>query len=87
MGRGLVQPDKSFRSAKGQPCVRGTIKAQSGWLYLLKNSLVFIPKPAFHFRIAEIAKVDLLRTGTSSRRFDLRLNIVGTMKTMEVSGI
>ena len=73
IGKELIQPDRSFRSTTGQSCVKGSIKAQTGWLYFLKKSMVFIPKMIFNVRIEAIHQVELLRTGTSSRLFDIRI--------------
>lgn len=54
----LIAPDlKDFKSRSGQSCVKCGVKTQSGWLYFLKKSLIFITKPVIYFKIEEIKKV------------------------------
>lgn len=50
-GINLVHPGNNFKSKAGQPCIKANVKAQPGWLYMLKQSLIFIPKPILYFRI------------------------------------
>jgi structure-specific recognition protein 1 len=48
----LIAPDsKDFKSKNGQSCVKCGVKAQPGWLYFLKRSLIFIPKPVLYFKM------------------------------------
>ena len=54
----LIAPDsKDYKSKGGQACVKCGVKAQTGWLYFLKKSLIFIPKPVVYFKAEEIKKV------------------------------
>lgn len=54
----LIAPDsKDFKSKNGQSCVKCGVKAQAGWLYFLKSSLIFIPKPVLYFQVKDIKKV------------------------------
>ena len=47
----FISPDfKDFKSKGGQSCVKCGLKAQTGWLYFLKKSLIFIPKPVLYFK-------------------------------------
>ena len=47
----LIAPDsKDFKSKNGQSCVKCGVKAIPGWLYFLKKSLIFIPKPVVYFK-------------------------------------
>lgn len=53
----LVVPGDHFKSQSGQPCVKCSLKAQNGWLYFLKKSMIFIMKPVIYFRVDDIDKV------------------------------
>ncbi len=74
-GINLIQPGNHFKSKAGQPCVKANVKAQAGWLYMLKNSLIFIPKPILYFRIDDIQAVEFHRINASNKQFDLKLSL------------
>ena len=63
----LISPDlKDFKSKGGQSCVKCGVKAQTGWVYFLKKSLIFIPKPVLYFKIEEIKNVEFSRLGANT---------------------
>lgn len=53
----LVYPGPNYKSKQNQPCVKASVKAQPGWLYMFKHSLIFIPKPVLYFRMDDIHTV------------------------------
>lgn len=84
---GLVQPGNYFESKAKQPCVKANVKAQPGWLYMLKQSLIFIPKPVLYFRVEDIQSVEFHRTGSNNKQFDLKLSLRDEKKSVEFLGI
>jgi structure-specific recognition protein 1 len=52
-----------FRSAKGEDCIKCSVKASDGHLYLLKSSMIFIHKPVIYIKHSEIKFVELSRIG------------------------
>ena len=48
-----------FRSAKGDDCLKCSVKANDGHLYPLKSSLIFIHKPVIYIKHSEISYVEL----------------------------
>ena len=84
----LISPDlKDFKSKGGQSCVKCGVKAQTGWIYFLKKSLIFIPKPVLYFKIEEIKKVDISRLGANNKQFDLQIVLKTDKKAIEFIGI
>jgi len=71
----LIQPGNHFKSKQSQPCVKASVKAQPGWLYMLKQSLIFIPKPVLYFRIEDIQNVEFHRINASNKQFDLKITL------------
>jgi hypothetical protein len=74
-GINLIQPGPHFKSKAGQPCVKANVKAQPGWLYMLKQSIIFIPKPVLYFRVEDIAAVEFHRINASNKQFDLKISL------------
>lgn len=73
----LIAPDsRDFKSRNGQSCVKCGVKAQSGWLYFLKKSMIFIPKPVIYFKSEEIRKVEFSRLGANNKQFDMKVTLV-----------
>jgi structure-specific recognition protein 1 len=58
---------KTFRSSKGDSCVRCAYKSSEGHLFLLESSFFFITKPAMHIRFADVDSVELDRLAQASR--------------------
>lgn len=86
-GLNLIQPGNHFKSKAGQPCVKANVKAQAGWLYMLKQSLIFIPKPILYFRIEEIQAVEFHRINASNKQFDIKLSLREEKKVVEFLGV
>ena len=82
-GNALVQPGNNFKSKDGQPCVKASVKAQPGWLYMLKSSLIFILKPVLYFHMNDISNAEFLRTNAVNKQFDLRLTLKDEKKSVE----
>ena len=73
----LVAPDsKDFKSRNGQSCVKCGVRAQPGWLYFLKRSLIFIPKPVLYFKVEDIKKVEFNRLGANNKQFDMKVTLL-----------
>jgi hypothetical protein len=51
------------------------LKAQPGWLYMLKQSLIFIPKPVLYFRVEDIIAVDFHRINPNGKQFDMKVSV------------
>lgn len=84
----LIAPDsKDFKSRNGQSCVKCGVKAQSGWLYFLKSSLIFIPKPVLYFQVKDIKKVEFNRLGANNKQFDMKVTLLEEKKAVEFMGI
>lgn len=73
-----------YKSKNGQSCVKCGVKAQTGWLYFLKKSLIFIPKPVFYFKVDEIKKVEFSRLGANNKQFDMKVTLSDDDKKKEV---
>lgn len=84
---GLIQPGNHFKSKQGQPCIKASVKAQPGWLYMLKQSLIFIPKPVLYFRIEDIQAVEFYRINAANKQFDLKITLREDKKSVEFLGI
>jgi structure-specific recognition protein 1 len=52
-----------FRSHKNNNALKCSVKASDGYLYPLKNSLIFIHKPVIFIKLQEIKFVELSRVG------------------------
>lgn len=84
----LIAPDsRDFKSRNGQSCVKCGVKTQSGWLYFLKKSLIFIPKPVIYFKSDEIKKVEFNRLGANNKQFDMKVTLEVEKKAVEFMGI
>lgn len=85
----LIAPDpKDFKSRGGQSCVKCGVKTQTGWLYFLKKSLIFIMKPVLYFKTEDISKVEFHRLGANNKQFDLKVLLrVDKAKPIEFTGI
>ena len=83
----LIQPGNHFKSKQSQPCLKANIKAQPGWLYMLKQSIIFIPKPVLYFRVEDIYATEFHRINAASKQFDLKVSIKDEKKEVEFMGI
>jgi len=83
----LIQPGNHFKSTQSQPCLKANVKAQPGWLYMLKQSLIFIPKPVLYFRVEDIQAVEFYRISAANKQFDLKISIREEKKEVEFLGI
>lgn len=86
-GISLIQPGNAYRSGKGQPSIKASIKAQTGEMYPLNKSIVFVHKPTIYLRHSDIERVDFLRASTTNRLFDLKFNIKAYKKPLELGSI
>lgn len=81
----FIAPDlNDYKSKNGQSCVKCGVKAQTGWLYFLKKSLIFIPKPVFYFKVEQIRKVEFSRLGANNKQFDMKVTLSDDDKKKEV---
>jgi structure-specific recognition protein 1 len=83
----IIHPGNNFKSKDGQPCVKCNVKAQPGWLYLLKQSLIFILKPVIYFKTDEIRNIEFTRTSATSKQFDMKIILKDDKKGVEFMGI
>ena len=54
---------------------------------MLKQSLIFIPKPVLYFRIEDIFSVELYRINAANKQFDLKVTLRDQKKAVEFMGI
>lgn len=84
----LIAPDsRDYKSRTGQSCVKCGVKAQAGWLYFLKKSMIFIPKPVIYFKTEEMRKVEFSRLGATNKQFDMKVTLMEEKKAVEFMGI
>jgi hypothetical protein len=53
----LIQPGQNFQSSTRHPCVKASVKGQSGYLFILKKSIIFIPRLVFYLKIEDLVQV------------------------------
>ena len=66
----------SFRSSKGASCLKCSLKASEGYIYLLERGIIFIHKPVVYVGFEEIRQVEFSRISDSSmqqRTFDITI--------------
>jgi structure-specific recognition protein 1 len=66
----------SFRSSKGASCVKCSLKANDGFIYLLERGIIFIQKPVVYLAYEDIRQVEFSRISESTvqqRTFDLTI--------------
>lgn len=73
----LIQPSQSFKSASGHYAVSANYKANTGWLYMLKGSLIFIPRPVLYINVKDIGRIMFDRAGVSEKNFDMKFFMKG----------
>jgi hypothetical protein len=71
----LIQPGQSFKSSTGHPCVKASTKGQSGYLFMLKKSIIFIPRLIFYVKLEDIVKVEFMRVKATGNQFDLKFSV------------
>ena len=54
---------------------------------MLKQSIIFIPKPVLYFRVEDIYATEFHRINTISKQFDLKISIKEEKKDIEFMGI
>jgi structure-specific recognition protein 1 len=65
-----------FRSFKGASCLKCSLKASEGYIYLLERGIIFIHKPVVYIGFEEIRQVEFSRISDSSmqqRTFDITI--------------
>ncbi|KAI3646372.1 hypothetical protein MP228_009300 [Amoeboaphelidium protococcarum] len=84
-----------FKSHFSNPCVKCSIKANEGYLYLLQTEGLFLPKPTHHFRYEEVSHIVFSRVGsdsssssTANKTFDMKVFLRNTAGlTLPFSGL
>ena len=54
---------------------------------MLKQSIIFIPKPVLYFRVEDIHAVEFHRINSVNKQFDLKVSIRDEKKEIEFMGI
>lgn len=64
-----------FKSQQGNNSVKCSIKARQGDLFLLNNSLMFVPKPVLHINYKDIMMVEFHRMDENmvTKNFDFEV--------------
>lgn len=83
----LVQPGQSFQSSTGHPCVKASTKGHPGYLFMLKKSIIFIPRLVFYVKLEDIVKVEFMRVKVTGNQFDLKFTVKYQEKEVELMGI
>jgi hypothetical protein len=83
----LISPGNHYKSNQSQSCIKASCKAQPGWLYMLKQSLIFIPKPVIYFKVEDISSVEFYRTNAANKQFDLKVTLREEKKAAEFMGV
>lgn len=83
----LIQPGQSFQSSTGHPCIKASIKGQPGYLFMLKKSIIFIPRLVFYVKLEDIVKVEFMRVRATGNQFDLKFTVKHQDKDVELMGI
>lgn len=70
----------SFKSKLGTSCIKCSIKANEGYMYILEECFLFVPKNPIKINIQDIGTIIFSRVGggtylPTARTFDLRFNM------------
>lgn len=71
----LIQPGQHFQSSEGHPSVKASLKGQPGYLFLLKKSMIYIPRLVFYLKLEDIVQIQFLRLKVGGSQFDLRIKV------------
>jgi len=77
-GKKITQPSQDFTSHHQMSGVKCSIKANEGHLFCLDKALLFVPKPATHVSLNDVASVTMSRVGgavSASRTFDITVQL------------
>jgi len=84
IGINILIPSE-FKSSKNQETIKCSVRAQDGYLYPLKSSLIFIHKPVIYIKYSEIKFVEFQRlnssSGVPSRSFDMTITTLKAGET------
>jgi hypothetical protein len=83
----MIQPGKHFEAKNGLPWVKCNVKAQTGLLYMLKQSIMFLSKLVLYFKIEDISTVKMNRLLISNKQFDMILNLKNKSGNIEFLNI
>ena len=86
--KSIVVPGDFKSGVNGTEAVQCQVKVSEGYLYPLKNSLVFIQKPILYIRHKDVKYVEFLRIGQggnqgTGRNFDLTIKMIDQDATNE----
>merc|ERR1711972_694275 len=76
-GKPVVSPASSLNLKNQHHCVRAAHKTEWGYLFLLKKSMIFIPKPVVFIRYDEIERLEIVKGMSRARSFDITVHLVG----------
>ncbi len=54
---------------------------------MLKQSLIFIPKPILYFRIEEVQAIEFHRINASNKQFDIKISLREEKKVVQFLGV
>jgi structure-specific recognition protein 1 len=72
-GKTIVAPASEYKSKNECSCIRCSHKAQSGYLFPLKRSIIFINKPVVWVQYQSIDKIIFSRGMSRARSFDIQI--------------
>jgi len=83
-GKTIVAPASDFKSRNECNCIRASHKAQSGHLFPMKKSMLFINKPVLWIRYDDIDRVEFVKGQSRARSFDIVVHTKGATGMRQV---
>lgn len=88
--KSIIVPGE-FRSSKNDEAIKCSIKAQDGYLYPLKNSIMFVYKPVIYIKLSEIKYVEFSRvnqiSNSTNRSFDFTITKLKDSSTINFASV
>jgi structure-specific recognition protein 1 len=86
-GKTIVAPASDFKPKNGCNCIIASHKANNGYLFPMKKSMIFVNKPVLWIRYDDIDRVEFLRGVTRARSFDIVIHYKGGVKEVQFGQI
>jgi structure-specific recognition protein 1 len=83
-GKSLLSPAEEFQTHRQQYGIKCSIKASEGFLYCLKKSFMFVPKPATYISYEQTQSITFSRVGgavSALSTFDITVHMKGGTTT------
>lgn len=70
-GKTIVAPASELKTTNGHSCVKAAYKAESGHLFPMKKSMLFVTKPVVWLRYDDIDRIEIVKGISRARSFDI----------------